>query len=382
MTQTGPLRVGVIGCGGIAQMMHLPFLAERPDLFSIEALADLNDRSLELCGQRYHVARLHTDYRRLLEEKIDAVVIVCGGSHRQPVVDAARAGKHVFVEKPLGENLQEVDEVARAVESAGVTLMVGYHKRYDPGYRFAREQIRKLRDLRMVRVEVLHSADVHAREHYHFDPPLQAGQLAVADDEVRDGLVNEVRNARERIVPIVGEDAPLGQQVMTFLLFNSLIHDVNALRGILGEPTEVLHTDWWREGRCIHTVLGFPGEVRAALSWIYLPGLNHYKEELLFVSPESRVTIRFPSPYFKHFPTPIGVETMEEGRFVEREVRVSLEEAFRVELQRFHECVRSGQRPETDLADARGDTLALEKIARAWSAPAAAGAGRKVPSPA
>lgn len=376
-----PLRVGVIGCGGIAQMMHLPFLAERPDLFSVEALADSNPGVLEPVGRRYRVERLHTDYRALLEEPIEAVLILCGGSHRQPVIDAAHAGKQIFVEKPLGENLQEVEEVARAVATAGVTLMVGYHKRYDPGYRFAREQVQKLRDLRLVRVEVLHPADVRAREHYHFDPPLDAACLAEADNEARDGLLEAVKSARPRIIPIIGEEAPLTQQVMTFLLFNSLIHDVNALRGILGEPEEVLHTQSWRDGRCIHTLLRFPGDLRAALSWIYLPGLNHYREELLFLSPESRVSLEFPSPYFRHFPTPVTIETMEAGRLVERKVRVSLEEAFRVELHRFHQCVRRGSPPETDLEDARRDTVVLEQIARAYAAgESSSRQARRVPS--
>lgn len=102
MSKTGsPLRVGVIGCGGIAQMMHLPFLAERPDMFSIKALADIDSRTLELVGRQYHVDHLYTDHRQLLDEDLDAVLILSGGSHALGVVDAARAGKHLFVEKPL-----------------------------------------------------------------------------------------------------------------------------------------------------------------------------------------------------------------------------------------------------------------------------------------
>ena len=124
-----PLRVGVIGCGGIAQMMHLPFLAERPDMFSIEALADMDARPLEQVGRKYHVDHLHTDHRRLLDEDLDAVLILYGGSHVPEVVDAARAGKNVFVEKPLGWNSAQIETAAAEVERASVTLMVGYHKR-------------------------------------------------------------------------------------------------------------------------------------------------------------------------------------------------------------------------------------------------------------
>jgi len=358
--------VGVIGCGGIAQMMHLPFLAERPDLFEIGALCDIDPRILEAMGRRYRVDRLHADRRRLLDEEVDAVLVLSGGSHAATVIDAARAGKHIFVEKPLGENIDEVEATAEEVERAG-TLVVGYHKRYDPGYRFAREQVLGLRDLRMVRVDVLHPVDARARDHHWLDPPADASRSALAEEESTDGLEAYVLEGppRRAIEAIVGAGAPSAQKVATFLLFNSLIHDINAVRGILGEPEEVLLAEVWRGGRCMHVVLRFGEGVRCALSWIYLPGLHHYKEELLFLSPESRVCLTFPSPYYRHFPSPVTVEVMEEDRLVRREVTVSMEEAFRAELHHFHACVTRGQPPHTGIADARADTLLLEKIARA-----------------
>jgi len=366
---TSPLRVGVIGCGGITQMMHLPFLAERPDLFSIEALADIDPATLEAVGRRYHVQRRFTDHRELLAlPGVEAAVILSGDSHRQPVVDAARAGKQIFVEKPLGENMQEVQEVQEAVRSAGVTLMVGYHKRYDPGYLHARDQVRAMQDLRLARVEVLHPVDGRARDHYWLEPPQDPQSAARAGSEATDGLLEAATlgPARARIDAIIGPAAPAAQQVATFLLFNSLIHDINALRGILGEPEEVLLAESWRGGRCIHVVLRWRQDLRCTLTWIYLPGLQHYKEELLFVSPERRVTLTFPSPYFKHFPTPVTVEAMEEGRLVQQRVTVSYEEAFRAELQHFHRCVRAGEAPRTGIEDAIADTALLERIARAF----------------
>lgn len=363
-----PISIGVIGCGGITQMMHLPFLWERPDLFQVAALADTNGEVLEAVGRRYRIDRLHQDYRRLLEEPVEAVLIASGGSHRDPVIDSLAAGKHVFTEKPLGENLREVEAVARAAEGTDRVLMVGYHKRYDPGYRQAREEVRRLKDLRYVRCEVLHPVDARARDHYVLDPPRSPEAKAREDREETDGLVEGVLHgaARENVEAIVGSGAPVCQKVATFLLFNSLIHDVNALRGILGEPDGVLFSEFWRDGRGMHVVLRWPGDVRGTLSWIYLPGLKHYREELFFASPESRVSLTFPSPYFRHFPTPVRVESMVEGRFENREVIVSLDEAFRLELHHFHDCVREGRRPETDLRDALADTRLLEDIARAF----------------
>lgn len=343
-----PLRVGVIGCGGIAQMMHLPFLAERPDLFSIDALADVDTATLGSVGQRYGVERLYEDHRALLDAPIEAVLIASGGSHLQPVLDALAAGKHLLVEKPLGESSAEVERIAEAAADSDCTLMVGYHKRYDPAVALAAEAIGRMRDLRMVRVDVLHPEDAQSRLHYHLHPPITlqgtGGEPTGGGDEATERTVATARG----------------------LLFGSVIHDLNLLRGLLGEPEAVVSTELWRGGHGIHTVLAWPGEVRCALSWIYLPGLRHYKEELLFASPESRVTLTFPSPYFRHFPTPVTVETMQGESSSRSELVAGYEEAFRVELHAFHRCVREGRAPITGVEDALADARWLERIAEAY----------------
>ena len=322
-------------------------------------------------GQRYNVppAQRHADHRDLLAQpNLEAALILSGGSHCQPVVDAADAGLQIFVEKPLGENLDEVQQVAQAVRAAGVTLMVGYHKRYDPGYELARQQVQALgADLRLARVEVLHPVDARARDHYWLEPPRDPAAAARENSEATDGLVQAATTgpARARIEAIIGPDADEARRVATFLLFNSLIHDTNALRGILGEPAEVLHASCWRGGRCIHVLLRWRQGLRCTLTWIYLPGLPHYKEELLFLSPERRVALTFPSPYFKHLPTPVTIESADQGRLVQQQITVSYDEAFRRELQHFHRCVRQGAQPLTGIDDALADTRLLEQIARA-----------------
>src|SRR3989442_13219679 len=97
----GPLGVGVVGCGGIAQMMHLPTLAERPDLFSIAALADLNRATLEAVGRRYAVGALHLDFRELVSRAdVDAVLLLASGSHEGPAVGALHAGNDPLLEEP------------------------------------------------------------------------------------------------------------------------------------------------------------------------------------------------------------------------------------------------------------------------------------------
>jgi len=364
------LRVGVIGCGGIAQMMHLPFLAERPDLFEIVALADVNPQTLAAVGRRYRVERLFEDHRELLRQApVDAVAILSGNSHLQPVLDAARAKKPIFVEKPLAASRAELDAITSAIAETPVPLLVGYHKRYDPAYLVARDRIAGMTDLRFVQVTVLHPVDGAYRAHHWIEPPGSPDELVRAQDEDRDGLREHVTSpaVARQLREVVGDQAPFGKLVATLNLFGSLIHDVNAVRGILGEPERVLHAQQWHDGRGFHAVLSFAGDVRCAMSWIYLPGLMHYHEQLLFAARSSRVTLTFPSPYLKHLPTSLLVEETGAHGPVQSLITPSYEEAFRAELHHFHRVVTIGEKPLTDLADARGDTLVLEQLARACS---------------
>jgi predicted dehydrogenase len=374
---SAPLRVAVVGAGGIAQMMHLPTLAERPDLFEIAGLADVDRTTLDAVGARYGVAVRATDYRELLARKdVEAVLVATSGSHRDAAVLALQAGKHVFVEKPVGFSLAETEEVARAVRRSPNVFMVGYHKRYDPAYRRARDEVRSMRDLRLVEATVLHPDDSAYRTHHAILPPRPWSETPedVMDRAAEMEAVSGPFSAGLR--ETLGTDAPAGL-VATSMLFQSLVHDTNALRGMLGEPEEVLSAHAWRGGLAQTSLTRFPGNVRVLLTWVSLPGLKHYEERMLFASPEKRVTLTFPSPYLRHLPTPLVVERTDGADHVAEHRTVSYEEAFRAELHAFRRCVREGQKPETSIEDALGDARWIQAIARALAPPPA----RRPPAP-
>jgi predicted dehydrogenase len=364
-----PLRVAVVGCGGIAQMMHLPTLAERPDLFAITALADVNRATLDAVARRYGVGAASTDYREVVgRPDVDAVLLLASGSHREPALAALAAGKHLFVEKPLGFGLPETEEIAATTRRSPGRLMVGYHKRFDPAYLKAREEVRSMRDLRYVEVTVLHPDDAAYRTHHAVLPVPDRPWSPVPEEVVHQGIATEATQgtvARE-VAGIVGKDAPVAWKVAAFLLSVSLIHDIDAVRGILGEPEEVVSAHVWRDGFAQTSLTRFPGEVRAALSWISVPGLKHYEERLRFVSAEKRVTLTFPSPYLRHVPTPLEIERMDGGELAVEQRTISYEEAFRAEMHHFRRCLAEGTAPAPSLDDALGDARWIEKIARTY----------------
>jgi predicted dehydrogenase len=284
---------------------------------------------------------------------------------------ALEAGKHVFVEKPLGFGVAETEAIAAVARKSQGKLMVGYHKRFDPHYLRARDEVRSMKDLRYAEVTVLHPEDAAYRTHHVVLPLPEKPWAPPPEAETYRGLFRDAAEGplAEGLTATLGSQAPapLAHRVGALLLFLSLIHDVDAVRGILGEPEEVVSAAVWREGLAQHSLTRFPKDVRVSMSWISLPGLKHYEERLRFCSPEKRVTLTFPSPYLRHLPTPLEIETTDgEAWVVERPV-LTYEEAFRAELHHFRDCVVSGRQPSTGVDDALGDARWIEKIARAYA---------------
>jgi len=371
VTSTGRLRIGVLGCGGIAQMMHLPHLRELADLYEVVGLADIDEKALNAVGDFYGIARRSTDYRDLLGADVDAVMILTGGSHAEPAITAARAGKHIFVEKPLCYTLDEADRIAEAIQAAGVQLMVGYMKRYDPAYRYGQQHVRDLANLRYVRVTVLHPASELYYQHHVFHPPLPLGPVPTRELGQR-MVTGVISGPEDRLIrEVLGADAPPIQRAALGLMLGSLCHDVNALRGLIGEPAAVAHTEIWDQGQCFSTTLRYASGARASLTWTYLADLRHYDEEIACFADGARVRIVFPSPFLRNVATRVFVEGSEpladrpESATWEKEVTVSYHEAFKEELLHFHDCVVNGRTPLTSLADSRADLALIHEIARA-----------------
>ena len=353
------LRVGVIGCGTVAQIMWLPNLRELDDHFELRAICDISPGLVESLGSFYNVPRSFVDYRDLIAENLDVVIVLTPGSHAAPAIAAMEAGKHVIVEKPMCLTLREADAMIATSRRCKKRLMVAYMKRYDPGYRYGRELVLKMKPVRYVQINVLHPSEPLYFAHH---------RLKRFDDVPRDkaeALQAEVdRLAIEAIGPVSERLRFLYQDV----LLGSMVHDINALRGILGRPNEVLFTTLWPEKvtyPTITTVLSYHGGPRVVFTWSYLTELRDYFEELAFLSESSRVRIQFPSPFLKHFPTPVEVQGMEGSAEWRKRVNVSYAEAFKEELLHFYGCLDRGEEPLTDGLDAREDIAVLQQVVAA-----------------
>ena len=113
------LRVGIIGCGSISQA-HVRGWNAIPNKARVVAVADVSERNAELVSGLVGGARIVKDYRDLLaSDEVDAVdVCLPHHLHKDAIVAAARAGKHVLCEKPLCLSFEEAREIKKALDAA------------------------------------------------------------------------------------------------------------------------------------------------------------------------------------------------------------------------------------------------------------------------
>ena len=138
------LRIGVLGCGQIAQAAHFEACrkARNADLY---AICDLAEDLLTEMAAIHHPTVTYRDYDAMLADpQIDAVIVAIADQFHVPMaIKALNAGKHVLVEKPLGVNVEECEQLKSVVDASGLILQVGTMKRFDPGIAFARRFIKE-----------------------------------------------------------------------------------------------------------------------------------------------------------------------------------------------------------------------------------------------
>lgn len=140
------LRIGIIGCGGIANGKHMPSLKalNRVDMV---AFCDIIKEKAEKAAAEYGTpeAKVYTDYQELLKDKTIDVVHVCtpNRSHAEISIAALYAGKHVMCEKPMAKTAADARRMVEAARASGKKLTIGYQHRHKPESTFLKSVIER-----------------------------------------------------------------------------------------------------------------------------------------------------------------------------------------------------------------------------------------------
>ena len=137
------LTIGLIGCGSFAQGSHLPHLVSNPNC-KIKGISTQHQNTANLCKEKYRPDFVTTDYTKILNDpEINTVFIYTRhNTHAKIAIEAIKANKNVFVEKPMGVTLDECKDVYNTVKNSSKLYTIGFNRRYSPLIKIAKNLLK------------------------------------------------------------------------------------------------------------------------------------------------------------------------------------------------------------------------------------------------
>ncbi len=149
------LRIGIIGAGRIGKL-HANNIISRIPNAEVAAISDVVFEAAQSFAKEAGIPKYYADYKDILNDaEIDAVMICSStDTHSSISIDAAKAGKHIFCEKPIDYDLKKIRAVMKAVGEAGVKYQVGFNRRFDRNFKKVRQTVEqgKIGQMELVRI--------------------------------------------------------------------------------------------------------------------------------------------------------------------------------------------------------------------------------------
>jgi predicted dehydrogenase len=348
--QTRPerrIRVGVIGCGEAAQIIHLPTLSQLADRFEVTALCDISRTVLDGVGDRWGIETRLSDYRELAAlPDVDAVVI-CNPDpyHADAAITAMEHGKDVLVEKPMTLGPRECDEVVATAERTGAIVQVGYMRRHADAMSEARHLLTEVGDIRLARVH-----DLIGFNHIIID----GTSNVIRGDDVPAEAIEETGRLRTALVEEALGPLPPELRRAYDLLLGLGSHDISAMRELLGTPRGVLHATARQNGDYVTATIDYGDYVCQFETGV--DEIPRFDAHIEVFGARHKLRLQYDTPYVRNLPITLTVlEANGRGGTEERVIHPQWGDAFANEWRAFADSVATRTQPSASAADFRHD---------------------------
>ena len=149
------LKVGIIGAGRIGSL-HAKSICYNVPTAKVVGITDVFAENAKKVADELGIEKVYADYKEMLADPEVEAVLVCSSTdtHADIAIEAAKAGKHIFCEKPVDLTPSKVEAVIAAVKEAGVKLQVGFNRRFDHNFANIRSMVNdgKIGDVHIVKI--------------------------------------------------------------------------------------------------------------------------------------------------------------------------------------------------------------------------------------
>ena len=345
------IRLGYVGCGFMAQKVHLPNFTTIPGC-EVIALAEVRQELGRRVQARFGIPRFYPDASTMFADpEIEAVAVSAAFSVQGDIArEALLAGKDVFMEKPMAISLAQADAILDASQRSGRRLMVGYMKRYDAGNELVKRQIDDFKQSGEI------GAITYARNH------------GFCGDWIA-GLDTPMETTSEPmpVVPAIGPAWLPPEFLKPYIGYlQQYTHNVNLLRWFLdaGDDVRLRAVDLDDDGYTGIVVLDMAG-TRAVLE---TGSLSHYRwdEHTQVYFRHGWVKTWAPPLLLKQVPAEVEIYRAGEAQTFSRPVpRPAWSWSYRREAEHFVHCLQTGEPFRSSAEDTRTDIRLFEEIFQA-----------------
>ncbi|KAL1852897.1 hypothetical protein Daus18300_011979 [Diaporthe australafricana] len=363
------VKVGIIGCGLVTQVVHVPCMNSLSHLFQLTYLYDVSEDAMKHSLEKL-AGNTKPKTTRNIEEictapEVDVVLIANNHAfHASQALLALQANKHVFIEKPIALTLQDTDRIIAADKAAcGGKTMIGYMRRYAAAFVDAVKEVGSIEQIRYARVrDIIGPNSIFVGQSGTF--PRTFNDYQDADSEaLREKTTEDIEQALQ---------TELGVTVtpQTDMMWHTLSmlgsHDLSAMREILGMPKGVIGfspcattgSPFWS------AIFQYPNFAVAYESGV--DQVARFDASIEVFGDTKTVKVCIDTPFVRGLPTTMVVkETLLDGSYRESTIRRTYEDPFLLELQEMYKWVTEGKVPKTTPADARQDLEILGMLMKA-----------------
>jgi myo-inositol 2-dehydrogenase/D-chiro-inositol 1-dehydrogenase len=348
------VKIGLIGLGEVAQLMHLPLLADDPR-YEIAAVTDVSPSLTGYVAKRYSVPKTPASAAELIADPdLDAVMILTPDFLHAPLLEAAiRAGKHVFIEKPAALTAAELEPIVELNRTNQKVVFVGYMRRFAPAFTALKARLPDRGEIRHVRIR-----DLIRESQFFVD---QTRRIFVPRD-VPEAAISEGRTRTQALLrSVMGEEATADQLRAYQVLTGLSSHSFSAMCELFGPPLKVAAA---RQHRGENVLVMFDYGNFTALYEAVIHDVARFDAGIEVLTMNQHFRINYDTPYIRNLPTRLEITTSDRNSTGTEIIGPFYEDAFRVELDAFHRAVTTGEKPKTTLEDSLSDLRLFAEVGR------------------
>lgn len=352
------LRVGIIGAGEVAQVIHLPTLSLLSHLYAVVAICDVSLKIATHCAQKFHIPHTLTDpYELIRLPEVDLVFILTSDQFHACYTNAAlQEGKNVFLEKPLTLSMKSGLEMLQSERNAkdGARVFIGYMRRYAPSFTQAfKREIETIPRILYARVRDIIGPNSHF-----------VSQSGTAPVKITDDISEKVSvDAQESLVLMIrdalGYEGVTAEKIEYWRFLTNLgCHDLSLMREVLGMPESVAGVS---VNKPFYTaIFNYRNEKggKEKFAVTYESGIDavpRFDAHLALYGEWKTVSIEYDTSYVKGLPIKVRVDECVNGEVVSKEILTSFEDAYTVQMKEMYECFTKGKAIKTSVEDALKD---------------------------